>query len=234
MKIPIPLIDIGNVYTTEEFEHPKFKLPSTFNPTGPPNLETFITLNEFDFNNRLNFRQSTFHNLTSGEQMALKQLISRTDLIFKNGDKGRALIVQSREQYLSQGYEYLQDLNFYQKLDHNPTNQYMEEINSFLSTMQQNGEISTEVFDFLFNKECRTSILYYLPKFHKRKGDSKQVPYRPIVSAINSPTMKISAFADHFLAPCATKVKSYVKDTTHFLTILDNIGPYHHSPGWFL
>ena len=220
---PSPPVINGNFNSTSEFEHPKFKLPSTFNPIGPPNLETFITLNEFDFNNRPIFGHSGYSNLNKGEQIALKQLMNRKDLIFKNADKGRALIVQSREQYLAQGYELLNDKKFYQKLDHNPTMEYMEEINSFLNTMHTNGEISSDVYEFLFNKECRTSILYYLPKIHKRQGNT--VPYRPIVSAINSPTMKISAFVDHFLSPCATRVRSYVKDTTHFLTLLDKVGP---------
>ena len=110
---PSPPFINGNFHSTSEFEHPKFKLLSTFNPTGPPNLETFITLNEFDFNNRPIFRQSGFSNLTKGEQTALQQLINRKDLIFKNADKGRALIIQSREKYLAQGYELLNDRKFY-------------------------------------------------------------------------------------------------------------------------
>ena len=115
----------------------------------------------------------------------------------------------------------MSDTKFYKKLDHNPTNIYKEEINQFLSKMHDKGEISTDVFNYLFNKECRTSILYYLPKLHKRVGN--HIPGRPIVSAIQSATEKISQLLDHFLYPCATRNKSYVKDTTHFLTILDQI-----------
>ena len=35
--------------------------------------------------------------------------------------------------------------------------------------------------------------------------------------------MKISQFVDHFLNPCAQRVTSYVRDTTHFLTSLEEV-----------
>ena len=46
---------------------------------------------------------------------------------------------------------------------------------------------------------------------------------RPILSATDSPTERISAFVDHFLRPQVEKIKSYVKHTTHFLNIIKNL-----------
>ena len=40
---------------------------------------------------------------------------------------------------------------------------------------------------------------------------------------MNSPTEKISQFVDHFLNPCAQALPSYIKDSTHFLKILNDI-----------
>ena len=37
-------------------------------------------------------------------------------------------------------------------------------------------------------------------------------------------TEKISQFVDHFLNPTVSNLKSYVKDTTHFLKILNDLG----------
>jgi hypothetical protein len=41
------------------------------------------------------------------------------------------------------------------------------------------------------------------------------------VSANGCPTEKISKFVDHFLKPT---IKSYVKDTTHFFSLINDIG----------
>jgi len=52
-----------------------------------------------------------------------------------------------------------------------------------------------------------------------------QIPTtRQTYSANDSPTEKISALEDHFLKPLVSKIKSYVKDTTHFLNIIEEIG----------
>ena len=40
----------------------------------------------------------------------------------------------------------------------------------------------------------------------------------------HSPTEKISHFVDHCLKPTVPNIRSYVKDTTHFLQILENVG----------
>ena len=80
---------------------------------------------------------------------------------------------------------------------------------------------NSNVYEYLHNKDCRTPILYLLPKIH---NGIKQPPGRPIVSAVNSHTEKISRFIDHFLNTCASRVKSYISDTNHFLTTLESLG----------
>ena len=217
---PEPLTE-GNYFCTSEFIHPKFKPASKFNPPGPPVLESFITLNEHDFNKRPATQESGPYNLTRDEALALKELQKMDDLVIKVADKGKATVLQNREQYLAEGFRQLSDDKFYQKLEVDPTEQHRQEIETFLLSMLTKEEIDVSVYNYLTNKECRTSIFYMLPKIHKGLTPLKG---RPIVSAINSPTEKISQFIDHFLNPCAVRKPSYVRDTTHFLTILNNLG----------
>ena len=221
---PTPLLLPDNFNSTVEFKHHKFKLKSSFNPTGPPNLETFITINEHDFNFRPVHTEPGYSNLTWGEWKALKELSNMKHLIFKTADKGRATTVQSRDQYLAEGHRQLNDSRFYTKLDHDPNEQYRQDINQFLHTMLEDGEFDISVYDYLImgKDQIRTPILYLLPKLHKQQVP---VPGRPVVSQINSPTSKIAHFVDHFLNPCANTKPSYIKDTTHFLNILENLGP---------
>ena len=46
---------------------------------------------------------------------------------------------------------------------------------------------------------------------------------RPIVSSTGCPTERLSQFADFFLQPIVTKSSSYIKDTTHFINILNEL-----------
>ena len=44
------------------------------------------------------------------------------------------------------------------------------------------------------------------------------------MSGNGCPTDKISKFVDHFLNPTTFKIRSHVKDTTHFLKLINEIG----------
>ena len=59
-----------------------------------------------------------------------------------------------------------------------------------------------------------------LTKIHK--GTSPP-PGRPIVSSTGCPTARLSQFADFFLQPVVTESRSYIKDTTHFINILNEL-----------
>ena len=83
-----------------------------------------------------------------------------------------------------------------------------------LEAMRVRGEINEKVRDHLMVHKPRTSQLYLLPKIHKNVSP---VPGRPIVSANDSPTERISTFVDHFLAPIVHTSKSYIQDTSDFL-----------------
>ena len=79
--------------------------------------------------------------------------------------------------------------------------------------------IFAPLLTFIMPRNCRTPLFYLLPKIHKKNN-----PGRPIVSACDSPTEKISMYLDTFLHPLAQKTDSYIKDTTHFLQNLNKLG----------
>ena len=62
---------------------------------------------------------------------------------------------------------------------------------------------------------------YLLPKIHKRLNS---VPERPVITNCGFFTENISEFWDFHLQPLAKKVKSYIKDTNHFLQKIHNLG----------
>ena len=95
------------------------------------------------FNQRPCYSPKEF-NTTKGEKLAIKQFFALQQLgniIIRLGDKGGAVVIMDRDQYLAEGYKQLSDTSFYQKLDHNPTEKHRREINDFIDQMLQNGEI---------------------------------------------------------------------------------------------
>ena len=62
---------------------------------------------------------------------------------------------------------------------------------------------------------------YLLPKINKRLHN---VPGRLVISNCGFYTEDISSFLDYHLEPLAQKVKSYIKNTNHFLNEIKKLG----------
>ena len=196
-------------------------MKSCYNPTGPPNLEAMITSNEMDLNKRKKFPRLS-NNLVPKERAAIRELRDNEQIVIKPADKGSAVVIQNREDYLAEGYKQLSDTNFYQKQITDLTHKHMSEVQGFVSELYNAGEIDISLCRYLSDKECKTARLYLLPKIHKGKLPP---PGRPIVSANGCPTEKISQLVDHFLTPpTTTLIKSYVRDTTDFIRKLEKLG----------
>ena len=58
------------------------------------------------------------------ERLALKLLMSRRDIIIKPADKSGTTVVQNTEKYYDEAMRQLNDPNYYQKLNENPTKRH--------------------------------------------------------------------------------------------------------------
>jgi hypothetical protein len=141
--------------------------------------------------------------------------------VIKPVDKGQAICVLDREDYLLEGYKQLSDQNKYEKVGLDLTEKHRKEVQNLVEDAYQNGEIHESVKKFLTDVTCKTPNLYLLPKIHKKVTPP---PGRPVISGNNGPTEKISKFVDHFLNPTVKRIKSFVKDTTHFLRLINELG----------
>ena len=88
------------------------------------------------------------------------------------------------------------------------------------------GDLSKDTLDYFLVKDPKFARFYLLPKIHKRLHD---VPGRPVISNCGYYTKNISSFLDYHLQPLAQKVKSYIKDTNHFLSKLKSLGKLPHG-----
>ena len=204
----------------------RFKQSSGWTP--PPGKDPFI--DSFTSNLTSNFvnRTSPTHtgsNLTQGELDALNDLKLDTDLVIKSADKGGAIVLQNRHDYLKEGLRQLSNVNHYERSTTTLFDASSKKIKIYLTNLVKANYLPSNAHLNLTYKNPRLPSLYLLPKIHKTGN-----PGRPIISACGGPTEKISSFVDSILKPFVTALPSHVKDTTHFLNLIHDLHlPTNHT-----
>ena len=205
-----------NTQSRVPFEHKCLKLKSTFNSVGPFQLETMFYSIEQDLH-RMKYRQPRKKNLTKDEYHSIKSLRNHPDIIIKPADKGSAIVIQDKHNYIAEGERQLQNEQFYEETLTDLTGEVIHRVNLFVNKMLQRGQITQNTSTYLTTDIDRTQQFYLLPKIHK---DMNNPPGRPIVSGSGGPIEKISQFVDHFIGPLVPLSRSYIRDSTHMINIL--------------
>lgn len=112
----------------------------------------------------------------------------------------------------------MNNTNHYKLTFHDTTLARRDHIVRELKILEENGQLPKNAHQSLLPKTVRTSPFYLLPKIHKINN-----PGRPIVSGIDSPTDVISGTLDRLLKPLLKYIPSYIRDTKHFLNIIQEI-----------
>ena len=176
---------------------------------------------------KLEAKGSNYPNLSRDERDALKSLASDKDIVIKSADKGSAVVVWDREDYLAEAKRQLEDINAYKSFKKSDSRipEIVRDSNAYINDLFRKGLIHKKEREFL-NWELLHSPnyakLYLLPKIHKRLYN---VPGRPVISNCGAATEKISAFLDLQLKPIMQAGKSYLKDTDDFLMKIKQLGP---------
>ena len=186
----------------------------------PVPLKAFILANETDLNKTL-VKSPHNHNLSIAEKEAIKSLANNNNIVIKKADKGSNIVILNRNDYIKEGEKQLSNPNFYKEVPEDLTESYNTEINLLIDKFHNEGKLTKGISSKLKTNSPRTAQLYLLPKIHK---GTLPPPGRPIVSANGCPTEKISALVDIHLRPYLKKTKSYLRDTTHFLNTLQDLG----------
>ena len=156
---------------------------------GPFQLETMFYSIEQDLH-RIKYRQPRKKNLTKEEYHSIKSLRNHPDIIIKPADKGSAIVIQDKHNYIAEGERQLQNEQFYEETQTDLTGEVIHRVNLFVNSMLQRGQITQKTSTYLTTDIDRTQQFYLLPKIHK---DMNNPPGRPIVSGgSGGPTEKIS------------------------------------------
>ncbi|XP_063415986.1 uncharacterized protein LOC134697633 [Mytilus trossulus] len=200
---------------------PKFKKKSTWNPpkSKNDNLESFITSVKAEVRSSISGKQ--VRNISKSESQAMINLKDRDEIVIKQADKGSAVVVMNKADYIEEGNRQLSNAKFYKELTCDPTKEINKKINDALSEMNKDKQIDDDTYDYLRPDEtCTAGRFYLLPKLHK-----EGIPGRPIVSANGHPTEKISEFVDYHLRPHVQQLPSHIQDTTDYLKKMNSLSP---------
>ena len=161
-------------------------------------------------------------NLTKMEYKTIKNLQNNVDLVIKKADKGSAVVIMDRQNYINEGFRQLYNPAHYREIDTPLYLENSEKITKILKGLRNSGCLSEKVFQFLLPPERpRQRRFYMLPKIHKPK-DSWPIPNvmppgRPIVSDCSSESEKVAMYIDSYIKDQANKHPSYIKNTYDFL-----------------
>ena len=212
----------------------KQRLPFTHNSDWTPALSRLpkqvgqlITADEYAFKN-LNWNLKPRPNLQREELRALNTLKNLREIVIKPADKGNAIVIMDREQYVWEGERQLNISDHYKPLEKPIYLETMKQIRKILEQMYDRGIINSKQREYLSGSGTpRMRRFYLLPKIHK-EPEKWSIPHeippgRPIVSDCNSETYQTAEYIEYFLNPISQKHPSYLKDTYDFIQKVKDI-----------
>ena len=159
-------------------------------------------------------------NLSRKERNALCTLKQNQDLNFKKADKGSTLVVMDKQDKIQEDQIQLNDLDNYKPLDKPIVQETHTKVSSLIFELCSNDYIDDMTLKWL-SQTPNPPCIPYPPCYTLTKIHKPTLVGRPIISGCSRPTEKISAFVDTLLQPICISQASYLKDTTHFINVIE-------------
>ena len=170
-------------------------------------------------------RHTTKTKLTSQQSTTLQKLGCNADLVIKPFDKGSRICLTDTSLYINKIEEHLANTTIYKELNTDPTQAIRNDVLSTLGYLHIKDQIDDQTrHHFTLQNPVRTPLFYGLPKVH-----NSNIPLRQIVLACDSPTDQLSNYVTHFIQPLVGTLHSYIRDSKHFLQLLESLPPLPES-----
>ena len=167
--------------------------------------------------------------LSKKELESLKNLSKNPDIVIQKSDKGNSVVILDKKVYLEKMKEMLNKNDQFLKLSIQEEKHYNflinleKKIREPLKELYQLDIIDKKTYDKLCPVGSHFGILYGLAKVHKQLINNCP-PFRPILSAIGTPTYNIARFLVPILKPLTTNDYT-LKDTFEFSRDILNQNP---------
>ena len=163
-------------------------------------------------------------NLSTEQRQELERLRNDNSVTITPVDKGGKWMVVPSEEYAAEGLRQLSNAKFYKPIEEPLTVHTGRRLSNFLSFLHRTRFLSRrELNGFLPPESSKERHFYLLPKLHKDKWPSPLMPPgRPIVSDTDSVSRKCASLVEYFLNPIAQRTQSYVRDSLHVVSLLQD------------
>ena len=159
-------------------------------------------------------------NLSKEEFTALQNLSKNKDLIIQKSDKGNSVVIVQRQHYLEKMNDILSVQKKFNKVslkDDTLLNFAINQekhVDKVFKKFVESKIMTEKTRKSLKPVSTRPGIMYGSCKAHKASVGNC-LPFRPILSALNTPTYKLAKFLVPILKPLTTN-EFTVKDSFHF------------------
>uniref|UniRef100_A0A8C5MGY3 Reverse transcriptase domain-containing protein n=1 Tax=Leptobrachium leishanense TaxID=445787 RepID=A0A8C5MGY3_9ANUR len=154
------------------------------------------------------------------EYKALQDLHENKAIILKSADKGGAIVIMNKVDYIKEVERQLQDRGTYLVSDFDTVLKRDKEIDLMLKEALEAGVIDVDLHQYLKKEYGILPVFYVLPKVHKSLINP---PGRPIVASSDSVLQPISIFLDRILQPLVLKTRSFIWDSKDVLHRLESL-----------
>ena len=194
-------------------------------PRQPPNLE-YITAIEAactklsqqdagelraDVNRVLRSSHPPKPNLTKAQNIALRELKRDRDCIVLTADKGVAMVVMDKQDYINKANQLLNQ-NTYKVISKDPTTTIKNKLINILKVIKTKTGLGSYSYKAMYPTGCVPPKFYGLPKIHK-----PDTPLRPIVSSCGSVTYGVAKELAKILKPLVGKSPHHINSTQDFV-----------------
>ena len=145
-----------------------------------------------------NYNANVPQHLSNEKFEALKTLSGNCNLVIQKADKGNSVVIVETDVYVRHMETILSDFNKFEKVSIkkgilNFSINHEKNINNYLKRLEKSGSLSTEQYKKIKAVGSTPGILYGLCKVHKAITEVCP-PFRPILSAIGTPSYKLAKF----------------------------------------
>ena len=164
------------------------------------------------------------NSLTEDELDTLKMLSKKDHLVIAKADKGNAVVVQDKQEYVDKMLEVLSDKTKFVCLPDDPTIEREVKLQRSLYALKNKGNLSEDIYNKIRPTGSKCGTLYGLRKVHK--GVDPKPPGRPIISAIGTYTQGTAKYLASILKPLRDDAKYSLKDTFEFVEHVKKMSDY--------
>ena len=156
-------------------------------------------------------------NLTKAQSQAIRELKRDRDHIVLTADKGVAIVIMDRQDYINKS-KHLLNQPTYRAVPWDPTNTIKNKLINILKSVKHQTGLDNVTYKPMYPTGCVPTKFYGLPKIHK-----PDTPLRPIVSSCGSVIYGVAKELTKILKPLVGKCPNHIKSTHHFVEQVKHI-----------